>query len=162
MRILIVDDSPTALLQLRLKLEGLGHEVVQVRDGREAWEHLRARPERLVITNWMMPNLDGPDLCRQIRAAGGDDYIYVILLTMKDLHKDQIEGLQAGADDFLMKPVDAVELETALEAAGRILAVLDRLRGRVAELERENERLAGLLATRHDRSTSLDGTTAPA
>jgi sigma-B regulation protein RsbU (phosphoserine phosphatase) len=123
MRILIVDDSKAASLALRRLLEEQGHEVAAVADGEEAWNYLRLQPdpERLVISDWVMPRLDGPDLCRRIRAAGETPYTYFILLTYKDLRKDRLLGLEAGADDFLVKPIDGYELSVALGRAGRIL-----------------------------------------
>jgi sigma-B regulation protein RsbU (phosphoserine phosphatase) len=135
MRIFIVDDSPTAALHLRRKLEAMGHDVVSATNGQEAWKHLQERHEPLVITDWMMPGMSGPELCRQIRARGGTPYTYLILLTVKDLRKDRLEGLQAGADDFLTKPVDTVELDAALHTAGRILSAQAELQRRVTELE---------------------------
>jgi DNA-binding response OmpR family regulator len=136
MRILIVDDSPTAAAYLRKKLVEMGHEVLVAKSGREAWQHLESQFESLVITDWIMPELSGPELCRRIRARGSTPYTYVILLTVKDLRKDRLEGLQAGADDFLTKPVDSVELVTALRTAERILSAQADLQRRVTELER--------------------------
>ena len=135
MRIYIVDDSPTAALFLRKKLVELGHEVGQANNGREAWKHLQTNPESLVITDWMMPEMSGLDLCRQIRARPALPYTYVILMTVKYLRKDQLEGLQAGADDFLTKPVDTVELVTALDKARRILTAQVELQKRLKEVE---------------------------
>lgn len=123
MRILIVDDSKAAALALRRLLEELGHEVRAAADGEEAWQHLRLSPdpERLIISDWVMPGCDGPELCRRIRAGGDTPYTYFILLTYKDLRKDRLLGLEAGADDFLVKPVDGYELTVALGRAERIL-----------------------------------------
>jgi DNA-binding response OmpR family regulator len=134
-RIYFVEDSPTAALHLRKKLEAMGYEVDHASNGREAWDHLRERHEPLVITDWMRPELSGPDLCGKVREAAGARYTYLILLTVKDLRKDHLEGLQAGADDFLTRPVDSVDLETALRTASRILAAQDQLQKHVAELE---------------------------
>ncbi len=134
MRILIVDDSKCVLMTLRCKLEDLGHEVLTAADGMQAWDLLQADPVRLIITDWMMPNLSGLDLCRQVRAKGLDPYTYVVLLTSKQLRKDELEGLDAGADDFLVKPVDIIELKIALARAKRILDALGTLEERVEEL----------------------------
>lgn len=153
MRILIVDDSPTAALHLRKKLEEMAHEVVHARTGREAWQHLQTHHESLVITDWVMPEMSGLELCRQIRAREHARYTYLIVMTVKDLREDRLEGLQAGADDFLTKPVDPVELVTAMRAAQRILSAQAELHRRVAELEeacavleRRNARLEERLA----------------
>lgn len=160
MRILVVDDSPTATLYLSKKLQEMGHDVVQAKNGREAWQYLQTHPERLVITDWVMPEMNGLELCRQVRAKGGAPYIYLILMTVKDLRKDRLEGLQAGADDFLTKPVDTVELAAALQTAMRILSAQVELQKRLAELEelhaeleRKNSQLAVLLSQAGSTST---------
>ena len=121
MRILIAEDSRTQALDLRRRLTGLGHEVVETHDGSEAWRHLNARRERLVISDWMMPELSGLELCRKIRAEFQGPYTYVILLTAKTRRDERLEGLEAGADDFLPKPIDQCELSIALKTAHRIL-----------------------------------------
>ena len=135
MRILVVEDSPTAALDLRRKLQALGHEVVVLTNGLEAWKHLNERHESLIITDWMMPVMDGLQLCNNIRTMKPVPYSYLILLTVKDLRKDVLQGLKSGADDFLSKPVDAIELAAALDSAERILREMKRLQDRVAELE---------------------------
>jgi DNA-binding response OmpR family regulator len=110
MRILIAEDSPTTALALRKILALLGHQVAVARDGEEAWQALRAEPVPVVIADWVMPRLDGLELCRRIRDGHqGRDlgrYVYVILLSVKRARDDRLLGLRAGADDFLVKPVD--------------------------------------------------------
>jgi len=140
MRILVVEDSPTAALALRRRLEEMGLTVVVAKNGREGWEHLQKQHEWVVITDWMMPEMDGPDLCRRIRAQKNVPYTYVIIMTMKDLRKDRFEGLKAGADDFLTKPPDVIELATALETARRITTAMAQLHNRVRELEASVEK----------------------
>jgi diguanylate cyclase (GGDEF)-like protein len=137
MEILIAEDQPTAALFLSRTLEKLGHHVAIALDGEEAWRILRQGDAPILISDWMMPNLDGPDLCRRIRAVGGERYVYIILLTSRDRREDRLKGLRAGADDFLTKPPDADELAVRLEIAERILAVHD-------QLARQNTRLAEL------------------
>src|SRR5450755_4653807 len=105
MTILIAEDDPVSLLLLRHSLEGLNMEVVTARDGEEAWEIIRTRDDvRLVISDWMMPRVDGIELCQRIRGLADRPYIYFILLTAKSFREDRLEGLGAGADDFLTKP----------------------------------------------------------
>ena len=128
MRVLVVDDSRTAVYFLRTRLEEMGHEVVEATTGAEAWEHLQRQPERIVITDWMMPDMDGPELCRRIRTLGLDPYTYVIVLTMKDGREDRLLALEAGADGFLPKPLDERELELYLRGAERVLAAQDAAR----------------------------------
>ena len=127
MNILIAEDQPTAALVLRRMLEKLGHRVVVAPDGETAWRIVCEGKTPVLITDWMMPRLDGLDLCRRVRAAGGDRYTYIILLTARDRRDDRLEGLRAGADDFLTKPTCPDELILRLEIAERILAVHDRL-----------------------------------
>ncbi len=137
MKILIAEDQPTVALFLARILETMGHDVSVARDGEEAWRILRRGDAALLISDWMMPNLDGPDLCRRIRAVGVERYIYIILLISRNRREDRLSGLRAGADDFLTKPPDEDELAVRLEIAERILAVHD-------QLARQNTRLAEL------------------
>lgn len=140
MRILIAEDQPVAALYLRRMLERMGHQIEVAPDGEYAWRMIRDGDVPLLISDWMMPRLDGPELCRRVRASRSDRYIYIILLTSLDRRDDRVEGLRAGADDFLTKPPDADELAVRLEIAGRILAVHD-------QLARQNARLAELAST---------------
>ena len=117
MRILVAEDSPTAALALRKRLEEMGQTVVMTKNGREAWEHLQSRHEWLVITDWMMPEMDGPELCRKIRARKNAPYTYVIIMTVKDLRKDRFEGLKAGADSLLVRVFTASEVTYTVETS---------------------------------------------
>jgi diguanylate cyclase (GGDEF)-like protein len=146
MRILIAEDEEATAAALRGALGALGHEVAVAADGVQAWRMLQEERIPLVISDWMMPGLDGPALCRRIRAAGDSPYTYIILLTVRHRREDRMEGLRAGADDFLVKPFDVPELAVRLEIARRILTVQERL-------ERQNARLAELAAT--DELTGL-------
>ncbi len=153
MRILIAEDSQTQAVDLRRRLEAMGHEVVVTADGLQAWNKLRERPERLVILDWMMPVMNGLDLCRKIRAEIKSTYIYVILLTAKTHRHERLQGLSAGADDFLAKPIDHCELDIALKTAQRIIAAQEALVARARELERANQDLVRL--AEHDELTGL-------
>jgi len=126
MRILIVDDDDMALDALEHALTQAGHDVVAARDGREALDILRADSCRLVISDWMMPEMDGVELCRHIRSEGFSGYVYVILLTSRDASSDIVEGLSAGADDFIAKPFEPDELRVRVRAGERILALETR------------------------------------
>ncbi len=137
MTILIAEDDRVSSLVLRRSLEGLDEEVVAAGDGEEAWRVVRDRGDiRLVISDWMMPRLDGIDLCRRVRALADRPYIYFILLTAKAFREDRLAGLAAGADDFLAKPLDRSELIARLKVARRLLATQEELRLRSEELER--------------------------
>lgn len=137
MKILVADDESTPALFLRRTLERLGHDVVVTLDGLEAWDRLQEGHYRLVITDWMMPGLDGLDLCRKIRGRVDSSYTYIILLTAREGLQDRLAGLSAGADDFLSKPTDPAELSARVAIAGRIVAMQE-------ELERKNLQLAEL------------------
>jgi diguanylate cyclase (GGDEF)-like protein len=132
--ILIAEDQPPAALYLLRTLERIGHEVTVARDGEEAWRIIQNRQVPLLISDWMMPNLDGPELCRRIRASASDHYTFIILLTSRDRREDRLTGLRAGADDFLIKPPDPDELAVRLEIAERILAVHYQLALKNAQL----------------------------
>ena len=125
MKILIAEDLPSSALLLRRLLERQGHEVVVARDGLEAWRAVETTRFPVVISDWVMPRLDGLALCRRVRRQVGRSYTYIILLTSKLGVDERLEGLRAGADDFLVKPPDAEELTVRLEIALRILAVQD-------------------------------------
>ena len=123
MRVLIADDEPLARRILGSQLQRLGHEVVVVEDGRRALEVLEAADApRMAILDWNMPELDGTEVCRRLRQQAVDRYIYVALLTVRRRPEDLIAGLEAGADDFLVKPVEVAELRARLRTAERILS----------------------------------------
>ena len=153
MRILIAEDSLTQAVDLRRRLEAMGHEVVVAGDGLQAWKLIQARPERLVITDWMMPEMNGLELCRKIRGELTSRYVYTILLTVKSHRHERLQGLNAGADDFLSKPIDSVELEIALKAAQRIISAQEALQTRARELEQAMAELARVAT--HDELTGL-------
>src|SRR4051812_13665734 len=110
MRVLIVEDDPMSALVLRKTLETMGHETIVTADGLEAWDLVRSNEIRLVISDWMMPRMDGLELCRRIRSRTDPVYTYVIVVTAKRQRKDWFEALRAGADDLLTKPFDQGEL----------------------------------------------------
>ena len=128
MRVLIADDDPISLRLLQANLIKLGYEVLTARDGTEAWKILRgAQAPRLVILDWMMPGIDGIQICRMIRQRRGKQYTYVLLLTAKNRREDIIEGLDAGADDYVTKPFDPHELSARLRAGARMLDLQTKL-----------------------------------
>jgi DNA-binding response OmpR family regulator len=136
MRILIADDDVTSRTILGMTLQKLGHEVTSVTDGLAAWEAIeQAEAPRLAILDWVMPHLDGPEVCRRTRARETDHPPYLILLTVRGSKKDISEGLRAGADDYLAKPFDPLELGARIEVGSRIIALQDRLASQVSELQ---------------------------
>jgi putative two-component system response regulator len=126
MRILIVDDNKIALTVLRSALEQSGHEVVSAMDGQQALAVLRRDQCGLVISDWEMPNMDGIELCRAIRSEDLLGYVYVILLTSRNQLEEKVQGLRAGADDFISKPFNPSELLARVETAERILSLETR------------------------------------
>lgn len=128
MKLLIVDDEPAVLELLEELVEPLGHEPILTRDGSEAWEAFEREPVRAVITDWLMPGLDGLELTRRIRAKKRARYTYVILLTGFGGSERYLEGMRAGADDFVTKPVIPDELHARLRVAERILSLQDGVR----------------------------------
>jgi DNA-binding response OmpR family regulator len=127
MKILAVEDDPIALTVLEASLGMLGHEVLSTADGEAAWNLLQTEPIRVVVCDWMMPHVDGLELCRRIRARSGD-YVYFILLTNQAASdENQNVALEAGVDDFLTKPVVPQELKMRLHVAERILRYTEHI-----------------------------------
>lgn len=128
MRILIADDDALSLRLLERTLEREGYEVTAVQNGRLAAEHLcRQDGPRLALLDWVMPELDGPAVCREVRQKREQVYVHMILLTSKESKRDIVEGLESGADDYLIKPFDAAELTARLRTGLRILKLEDKL-----------------------------------
>lgn len=144
MKILIAEDEPVSRRVLEATLQGWGYTVIIAQDGRKAWEIIRS-PEapNLVISDWMMPHMNGLQLCRKIRQTDQSGYIYFIILTAKGNKEDIIAGLEAGADDFLVKPFDHEELKYRIRIGERII----RLEHRILELA-NTDPLTGILNRR--------------
>ncbi len=122
LRALIADDDPVSRRMLARSLHRWEYDVVEVADGAAAWEMLtREDAPRLAILDWMMPGLTGPEVCKRVRRCSARRYTYVLLLTARGGKKDLVEGLEAGADDYLIKPFDCQELQARLRAGRRIL-----------------------------------------
>src|SRR5258708_6814217 len=117
MRILIAEDDPISRLVLHKTLEKFGHTVTAVENGADALQAAEEGQFRLVISDWMMPEMDGLDLCRRLRSQADSSYTYLILLTAKDMKEDRVNAMHAGVDDFLVKPMDREELEARLRVA---------------------------------------------
>ncbi len=126
MQILIVDDNDIALEALRHALHGDGHKTIVAHNGQEALDIVRDNVCRLVISDWMMPVMDGVELCKQIRRSDLSGYVYFILLTSKESADGVVDGLSAGADDFIHKPFDPAELLVRVRAGERILSLETR------------------------------------
>ncbi len=149
MKILVAEDDPVSRRLLEATLVKWGYEVVTTSNGSEAWEALKA-PEvpRLAILDWMMPEIDGVEVCRRARGRPDPGPLHIILLTARGRKEDVIAGLQAGADDYVTKPFDQEELRARVQVGVRIIELQTTLAARVAELEEALARvrqLRGLL-----------------
>jgi two-component system cell cycle response regulator len=128
MKVMIVEDDPVSRRLLETFFNEWGYEVLSAPDGVEAWEIMQQPgAPSLVISDWMMPAMDGPKLCEKIRGMNRPDYTYFILLTAKGDKKDIIEGLESGADDFIIKPFDRQELRSRVKIGERIINLEHRI-----------------------------------
>lgn len=148
MRALIADDDRVTTAVLQNTLERLGMEVVVAHDGTQAWELLRfGKGPALAIIDWMMPGIDGPEICRLIRRDTRLTHMYVILLTGRDSRVDMVTGLNAGADDYIVKPFDPEELRARVQVGIRVLTLQERLADRIGELQTARDELAHAAST---------------
>ena len=148
MKVLIADDDPISRKLLQSYLQKWGCEVTAAENGAEAWSCFQRDEFPIVITDWMMPELDGVELVRRIRSGSRPGYVYVILLTSKGQKEDLVAGMDAGADDFLTKPFDRDELRVRLRAGERIVQLEQQARAaaRLVDAAPELERLlAGVI-----------------
>ena len=128
MKILVVDDDIVSQVILTEQLQSLNHDVSVAADGKEAWNIYQAKNPRIVITDWMMPNVDGLELSRMIRSEHRDSYTFIILITILRGKGSYLEAMNAGADDFITKPFDSEQLAAHLRVAERILGMQHELR----------------------------------
>ena len=128
MDILIAEDETITRAMLTKVLEENGHRLTVTENGLQAWERLQTSTIGLVITDWMMPQMDGLTLCRKIRNASFEHYIYIIMLTAKDDKKDMLTVLNSGADDYIKKPFDPDELMARVRTGIRSIEREERLR----------------------------------
>ena len=138
MRILIADDDATSRLLLKAMASKLGHECLVAEDGSSAWELLSSEGIDVLLTDWMMPGLDGPELCRRVRDELSGHYIYIVLITGLGHPEQVLEGMGAGADDYLIKPVDPFAVQTRLVAAERVTSLHRQVADFRAQLEQAN------------------------
>ena len=126
MKLLIADDDEIALALLEAALVRAGHEVVTCANGEEALATIRRDDIRFVITDWEMPRMTGLELCRAVRSCHDGGYVYIILLTSHGLTDEIVEGMSAGADDFIVKPFNPAELMVRVRAGERVLSLETR------------------------------------
>jgi two-component system, NtrC family, sensor kinase len=135
MKVLVADDEAISRKLLSNYLQKWGHEVVVAEDGAQAWELFEGGEFRIVLSDWMMPEVDGLELIRRIRAHDTVGYVYVILLTAKAQKEDVVEGMEAGADDFVAKPFDRDELRVRLWEGERMIQLHQTLAERNRDLQ---------------------------
>lgn len=149
MRILIADDDNVSRMVLSTTLRNWGHDVTAVADGLAAWDHLRTDdPPPVAVLDWMMPGLEGPEVCRRVRELGRPVPTYLLLLTGRLGTGDIVAGLDSGADDYVTKPFAPDELRSRLRVGERVVALQQGLVDRVREVEaalRQVKQLKGLL-----------------
>src|SRR5262245_19427243 len=135
MQVLIADDDRVTAEILARTLQRWGHETAVVDNGTEAFARLQsATAATLAILDWMMPGLDGPEICRRVRAELPLANMYLLLVTAREGKGDVVAGLDAGADDYVIKPFDAEELRARIAVGIRVLTLQEKLGARVAEL----------------------------
>jgi DNA-binding response OmpR family regulator len=125
--VLVVDDDPVSSAQFGALARAAGYNVSLAQNGRDAWDLLQIARVPIVISDWYMPEMDGPELCRRIRARTREPYVYFILVTSRGGKQQYLAGMEAGADDFIAKPVDPDELRARLTVAERILGLRQEL-----------------------------------
>jgi len=155
-KLLVVDDDPDSRRLLAISLGWAGHEIIEAEDGLDAWDKFQQERAQLVITDWMMPGLDGMGLIGRIRASEDDSYTYIIMLTALRDKPQVISGLEAGADDYLTKPFDPEELTARVSIGERILTLQENLMASRRNMETlaMHDTLTGLLNRRaiHERA----------
>ncbi|HEY0706114.1 MAG TPA: diguanylate cyclase [Polyangia bacterium] len=148
LRVLVADDDASSRLVLARSLSRWGYEVQEAADGTQALAILQsADPPQLAIIDWMMPGSDGPDICRQgRRRPDASGYTYIIMLTSRSENRDVVDGLGAGADDYVVKPFQLTELEARVRVGRRIVELESRLRAERAEFQHraQHDALTGI------------------
>ena len=145
MKILVAEDDPIFRRALQAMIEGWGYKARGAATGLEAWDILQADPAvRLAVLDWNMPGMDGLELCQRVRARDGTKPTYLILLSARSTTEDLVAGLEGGADDYLIKPVDFPELHARIRVGKRIIDLQERLADHVLNLEEALEQVKRL------------------
>lgn len=149
MRVLIAEDDPVFRRMLEATLSQWGYDPIVTTTGLQAWEVLcQEHPPRLAMLDWVMPGMDGVDICRRMRETPAMQLTYVILVTSRDATQDIVAGLEAGANDYITKPYDRAELQARLGVGVRVVDLQQSLADRVKELQEalaEVRQLQGIL-----------------
>jgi sigma-B regulation protein RsbU (phosphoserine phosphatase) len=144
MKILLAEDSAASRFLLQRAVEELGHDCIVAEDGLQAWDLYKRSGAEVVISDWIMPGLDGDELCRRIRSDGEVSYTYFVMLTSLEDKEHVLRGMRAGVDDYLTKPLDRNDLSARLIAASRVTALHRRIIDQQRELEGEVAMAAGI------------------
>ena len=156
MNVLVADDDAISRLLISSALTKLGHKVEEAVNGEQAWQLWEQGNHSLVLSDWMMPELDGLEFCRRIRASERSSFTYLILLTARSGKTNYLDAMEAGIDDFISKPFDKDQLAARVRVATRILGLHESLRSTNAELEnRVRERTAELESALQAKSEFL-------
>ena len=154
MRVLIAEDDAISRMILRRAVEKFGHECLVAEDGEKAWKLFQSTPEvDVIVSDWMMPGIDGLEFCRRVRELNGGWYTFFIFLTALGDKEHLLEGMQAGADDYLAKPLDREQLQVRLIAASRVNSLHRQLNEQKMKLENLNREL--FATSRRDPLTRL-------
>src|SRR6478609_396402 len=158
MKVLIADDSATSRAMLRSALTRWGYDVVMAENGKEALDILATEdPPPMAVLDWVMPELTGPEVCRRVRETLREPYTYILLLTSKNTKGETVEGLEAGADDYIVKPFDQHELQVRLRAGQRIIDLqLNLMQAREELRERASKDLLTMLPNRSAIAHTLE------
>lgn len=151
LRVLVVEDDPTTLKLLEAMLQSAGHSVVSARNGVEAMRLIRQQPPQLLVSDWMMPEMDGLTLCSHLRASEAWRNIYVVILTAQENPERLIEAFEAGADDYLLKPITSKIFFARLRAAQRVI----QMQAELADDRQQLQRLADELTVANQRLQQL-------
>ncbi len=136
MNILIIDDNRTSPGLLEKKIKDLGYEVKTALNGKTAMEELAQKKTELILCDWMMPEMDGLQLCQNIRELQSEHYIYFILISDKNSKQDIKRGLKGGVDDYISKPIDFDELETRIGIGAGIIRLNQDLNNQIKRVEK--------------------------
>ena len=136
MKILIAEDDTTSQVMLKAMVTKVGYEPVITGNGHSAYELLiKPGAPKLALLDWMMPGMDGVEICRKVRELKSDEPTYIILLTSRDDKKDIIRGLKSGANDYITKPYDVEELQVRISVGRKVVELQSLLAGRIVELQ---------------------------
>lgn len=155
MEILIVEDDFISRNLLKKMLAEMGHVAVEAENGIQAWELLKEKPLKIVISDWVMPEMDGIELCQKIRNAAFKGYVYIIMLTVKDGKTDLVEVFNAGADDYIPKPFDPEELRARVMTGVRIVHLEERYLETSSQIEKKNQKLENALKRLEETQTLM-------